>query len=205
MNHVEYSAQDRVDHGDASQLDDLISEQRGLFELEIARSRFHLTFELLDHANQFITWDLGDDSRFATSGIADVLLRNGADAVRDVFDFFDDAAGHDAVSLVVRDLQSAAPVGLVNRRFHRPGHGIGVHDHLPVDVAGRPSNRLNERAFRAQEAFLVRVEDGHQRDLGQVETLAQKVDADDDIVNAKSQVAQNLHPFQRVDLTVQVV
>ena len=36
----------------------------------------------------------------------------------------------------------------------------------------------------AQEAFLVRIEDGHKRYLGQVEALAQKVDADKYVIDA---------------------
>ena len=52
----------------------------------------------------------------------------------------------------------------------------------------------------AQEALLVGVEDGHQRHLRQVETLAQQVDADQHVVLAQPQLAQELDPAQRVDL-----
>ena len=113
--------------------------------------------------------------------------------------------GYDAVLLVVLDLDGAATVGLVDRGLHRAGHGVGVHDDLTVDVAGGAADRLDQRALRAEEAFLVGVEDGDQRDLGQVEPFAQEVDADDDVVDAKPQVAQDLDPLQRVDLAVQVV
>ena len=41
--------------------------------------------------------------------------------------------------------------------------------------------------------------------LGQVEALAQQVDADDDVVDTQAQVAQDLDALQRVDLGVQVV
>ena len=57
----------------------------------------------------------------------------------------------------------------------------------------------------AQVAFLVGVQDGDQADLGQVEALAQQVDADDDVVDAEAQVAQDLDALQRVDLGVEVV
>src|SRR4051794_22748036 len=102
---MSHSAQDRVDHRDPAQLDDLISEQRRLLELEVACGRFHLPLELLDHAHELVTWDLGNDAGFASTGVAHLLLGHGADAVCDVFDFLDDAAGYDAVSLVMLDLQ----------------------------------------------------------------------------------------------------
>ena len=43
-----------------------------------------------------------------------------------------------------------------------------------------------------------------QRDLGQVEALAQQVDADQHVVLAEPQVADDLDPLERVDLGVQV-
>ena len=43
-----------------------------------------------------------------------------------------------------------------------------------------------------------------QRDLGQVEALAQQVDADQHVVLAEPQLADDLDPLQRVDLRVQV-
>ena len=57
---------------------------------------------------------------------------------------------------------------------------------------------------RPQEALLVGVEDRHQRDLGQVETLTQQVDADQHVVLAEPQLPQQLDAAQRVDLGVQV-
>ena len=79
----------------------------------------------------------------------------------------------DAVLGVVRLLQPAPAVRLAERPLHRVRHLIGVHDHLTLDVAGRPADRLDERRLAAQEAFLVGIEDGHQRHLGQVEALPQ--------------------------------
>ena len=70
--------------------------------------------------------------------------------------------------------------------------------------AARPIVWISD-ALRAQEALLVGVEDGHQRDLGQVQPLAQQVDADHHVVDAQAQVAQDLDPLQRLDLAVQVV
>src|SRR3712207_7575758 len=49
----------------------------------------------------------------------------------------------------------------------------------------------------AQEALLVGVEDRHERDLGQVQALAQQVDADEDVVLPQAQVADDLDALDR--------
>ena len=57
---------------------------------------------------------------------------------------------------------------------------------------------------RAQEPLLVGVEDRHQRHLGQVEALAQQVDADEHVELAEAQGAQDLDALHGVDVGVQV-
>ena len=49
------------------------------------------------------------------------------------------------------------------------GHLVGVEDRRAFHMAGRPADGLDQRAFAAQEAFLVRIQDRHQRDFGQVQ------------------------------------
>ena len=71
----------------------------------------------------------------------------------------------------------APAVGLANRGPHRVGHRVSVHDDPAVDVAGGAAGRLDQRAGRSQEAFLVGVEDRDERHLRQVEPFAQQVDA----------------------------
>ena len=55
-----------------------------------------------------------------------------------------------------------------------------------------------------EEAFLVGVEDGHQRALGDVEALAQQVDADQHVEGAEPQVADDLDALQGLDVGVHV-
>ena len=76
--------------------------------------------------------------------------------------------------------------------------------HLARHVARRAAGRLDERAEVAQEAFLVGVEDRDERHLGQVEALAQQVDADEAVEHARAQVAQDLDALERGDVGVQV-
>nr|BFE89063.1 hypothetical protein GCM10020093_116640 [Planobispora longispora] len=76
--------------------------------------------------------------------------------------------------------------------------------HLAGDVSGGAADGLDQRRLRPEEALLVGVEDGHQRHLGQVEALAEQVDADEHVELADAQLAQELDAAQRVDLAVQV-
>src|SRR5699024_12454519 len=46
--------------------------------------------------------------------------------------------------------------GLDNGALHAVGHLVGIHDDAAVRIARRAANGLNQRSFRAQEAFLVR-------------------------------------------------
>ena len=81
---------------------------------------------------------------------------------------------------------------------------VGVEDDLAVDVARGAADRLDQRRLGAQEAFLVGVEDGDQRAFGNVEPLAQQVDADQHVEGAEAQVADDLDALDRVDVGMHV-
>ena len=82
----------------------------------------------------------------------------------------------------------AAALGLVDRPAHRVGDAVRVEDGDAVQVARRAPGRLDERRLRPQEPLLVGVEDRDERDLGQVEPLAQEVDAHEDVEDAAPEV-----------------
>ena len=69
--------------------------------------------------------------------------------------------------------------------------------------AARPMVWISE-VSRAQEAFLVGVEDGDQRAFGNVEALAQQVDADQHVEGAEPQIADDLDALDGVDVGVHV-
>ena len=69
--------------------------------------------------------------------------------------------------------------------------------------AARPMVWISE-VSDSQEALLVGVQDRHQRHLGQVQALPEQVDPDQHVELAQPQLAQQLHPAQRVHLGVQV-
>jgi hypothetical protein len=61
---------------------------------------------------------------------------------------------------------------------------------MAVEVARGPADGLDQAALGAQKAFLVGVQNGHQRHLGNVQPLAQQVDAHQHVERAQAQVAQ---------------
>ena len=102
------------------------------------------------------------------------------------------------------DLLRAPAIRLVHRALHRARDPIGVQDRRAAHVARRAADRLDQRALRAQEAFLVRVEHGDERDLRQVEALAQQVDAHEHVELSEPQIAHDLHALDGLDVRVQV-
>ncbi len=105
---------------------------------------------------------------------------------------------------VVFDLLFAAAVGLGDGALHRAGHLVGIEDHLAVDVARGAADGLDQRGLAAQKAFLVGVEDRDQRAFGNVEALAQQVDADQRVERAEAEVADDLDALDGVDIAVHV-
>ena len=145
-----------------------------------------------------------------TARLGDLLLPAAAatgtrhGALHDVGHRLADGPGRDAVTLVVGDLLRPAPLGLVDGAPHGTGDLVGIEDHLAVRVARGAADGLDERAVGTQEALLVGVEDGDQRHLGDVQALAQQVDADQHIELAEAQVADDLHALDGIDVRMQV-
>ena len=107
--------------------------------------------------------------------------------------------------LVVGHLDLAAARRLVDGLAHGVRDGVRVHDDLALRVARGAADGLDERTAVAQKALFVRVEDGDQRDLRQVQALAQQVDANQHVDLAGAQVAQDLDAVQRGGVRVHVV
>jgi hypothetical protein len=53
-------------------------------------------------------------------------------------------------------------------------------------MSRRASNRLDQRAFGPEVTFFVRIENCYERDLGQVQTFAQQIDANDDVIDSET-------------------
>ena len=115
-----------------------------------------------------------------------------------------DTLGGDAVPLVISGLDAPPAQGFVNGPLHRIGNFVGVQQDCAIYIPGGPANGLNQGTLGAQIALFVRVQNGHQRDLGNIEALAQEVDADQDIEAALAQRTDNLHALNGVDIRVEI-
>ena len=82
--------------------------------------------------------------------------------------------------------------------------GVGVHDDQALGVARGAADGLDEARLAAEEALLVRVEDGDEADLRQVQALAQEVYAHEHVELAEAQVADYLHALDGADVVVHV-
>src|SRR5581483_3822478 len=77
-------------------------------------------------------------------------------------------------------------------------------DRSSVQIACAAPDGLNQRSTRTQETFFVRVENGDERHLRQVEPLPQQVDTDQHIKLTLAQIAKNLYPLQRLDFRMHI-
>src|ERR1700722_18050580 len=210
---------------------DLVAEPGRGLELKLRGGRVHLLAQLADERHQVAarlapgtrrrlagalggcpgaggqTGDRGLAAGLLTAAAADQFLGVGVladDRVEDVGDLLAQRLRVDALGRVVGDLLLAPPVGLVDGVLHGRRYLVRVHVDLARDVPRRAADRLDKGGARTQETLLVRVEDRYQRDLGQVEALTEQVDADQHVVFAEAQLAQELDPPERVDFAVQV-
>ena len=102
--------------------------------------------------------------------------------------------------LVIRVLNLAAAGGFVDGRAHGGGNFVGVKKHPALGVSRGAADGLNEARLRAEEAFFVCIQNRNERHLGKVQTLAQKVDANQHVELCHAQIADDLHALHRADV-----
>jgi len=143
-----------------------------LFKLQVPRQPEHFLLEFLD-----LLYRLLGREPYNLASCATLHSRHRARAFHDVLDGLADRGRHNAVLLVVGDLLAAAPVHLGHGTFHGPGNSVSVEDRRAMFVSCRAADGLDQRPLRTQETFLVRIQDGDQRYLWQVQAFAQQIDA----------------------------
>ncbi len=184
---------------------ELVAHPCGLLEFEIARMLNHALFQTLDLTRHVLrVVDLQFRNFTLHAARAQALARRLHHAIDQIAHRFVERGGRDAMFGVERNLLGAAALGFVDGTTHGVGNAVAVQNGHAVHIARRAADGLDERTGGAQKALLVRIENGHQRHLGNVQPLAQQVDAHQHVEHAQPQVAQNFHPLHRVDVGVQI-
>src|SRR4051812_31935696 len=139
----------------APQLADLVAQPRRVLEAQVLGGGEHLLLELDDRLLHLGEREIvGLDPLAVAPAPALRGLALGLQELRDVADALDDRRRGDAVLLVVGDLDRAPAARLRDRRAHRRGLLVGVHQDGALDVARRAPDRLDERRLAAEEALL---------------------------------------------------
>lgn len=112
--------------------------------------------------------------------------------------------GNDSVTHIICDLLLATAVGLGNSLTDRIGAALGVKDHVTVGVASCTTSYLSERTCVTKKTLLVGIHHRNQRNLGQVEALAKKVNPNENIENITAKLLENTDTVESLDLRVDV-
>ena len=75
---------------------------------------------------------------------------------------------------------------------------------MSVRISRGSADGLHQGSLRAEESLLVGVQNGDQRDLGDIQTFTQKVDADQHVKDVQSHIPDDLRALQRIDVRMQV-
>src|ERR1035437_1085344 len=164
---------------------DLVAQLGGVLEAELLGGGEHLLLQFDRQLLQLLATQalyLGGTAA-ALAGHVRLLER---EELGDIRDALDDLHRLRPVLRVVSNLDDATAIGFLDCELDRLGHLVAVENHLAADAAGAAPDRLDQRCLPAQEALLVGVEDRDQRHLGQIEPLAQEVDADQYVVLAEA-------------------
>ncbi len=134
----------------------------------LAASRMSLSSFLMYASSS--SWDLKSGKPFSFD-VGEVGVVGLDDSGQGHLERPHDRLWSDSVGLVVGHLYGATAVGFAESFLHRVSHAVGVEDGAAVEVAGAAADGLDQRSGRAQEAFLVGIENGYQRHFGQSRVL----------------------------------
>ena len=126
------------------------------------------------------------------------------DAGENVADVALDGLRRDAVRGVVSGLLLPAAIRLSDSALHAACDLVGIKNNTAIHVPRGPADRLDQRRFRAQKAFLVRIEDGDECAFRDVQPFTQQVDADENVECAEPKIADDLDALQCIHVGVHI-
>ena len=63
---------------------------------------------------------------------------------------------------------------------------------MPLHVSGSTSDGLDQGCLRPQKAFLIRIQDGYEGYLRDIQTLTEEIDPNQHIEDTQAEVSHNL-------------
>ena len=151
----------------------MVAHAGGIFELEVFGVLHHQLFEAFDFFGHIALAHVLDLGFFNLAQFGFFARLFAVHTIDQITHLLEHTARGDAIGFVERNLFGAAAFGFTNGSRHRIGHAVGIQNRFAADVARGAANGLNQAALRAQEAFFVGIQNGHQRHLWQVNAFAQ--------------------------------
>ncbi len=115
-----------------------------------------------------------------------------------------DGLRYNTVLFVISHLDFPTAESFPDGPFHGRRYAVCIENNTTLCIPGGTACRLHQTGFRTQEAFLVRVQNGHKGNLRNIQALPEQVDADQDIKYAHAKVTDNLHSFNGIYVMVHI-
>ena len=108
------------------------------------------------------------------------------------------------MGLIVSVLYLAAARSFIDGHTHRMGHRVRIHDNQTLCVTRSASDGLDQAGLRAQETFLVSIQDRNQADLRQIQAFPEQIDTDQNIKLRHTQITDDLHALHCTNVRVHI-
>ena len=95
--------------------------------------------------------------------------------------------------------------GFFNCHTHGIRNTVCIHDYTSGRISCSSPYRLYQRSGRSQKSFLVRIENCHQCNFGNIKTFSQKINPHQHIKHIKSHIPDYLCTFQRINIRMQIL
>ena len=106
--------------------------------------------------------------------------------------------------LVVLLLDPPTALRFIQRRFDGSRHHVRIEDDLTLRIAGGTADGLNQGGFASEQTLLIRVQNGHQGDLGQIDALTEQIDAHQHVKHTGTQIPEQFHSLHGFHVVVDV-